>query len=132
MLRWIVGIVLIAHGIGHSMGMLAAWTTVPSGLTPGHWLLSNDVTMESALGKAFGVLWLVALIAFIGAGLGVIFQQEWWQSLAVVSAVLSLVAIVPWLNIMPIFSAIGAVVVDLAVLIVLLTPWGDQVAEQLR
>ena len=31
MLRIIVALVLIAHGLGHSMGVLGTWTTIPSG-----------------------------------------------------------------------------------------------------
>jgi hypothetical protein len=129
MLRLIIGIVLIAHGIGHSMGFLASWTTIPSGLTTGHWILSSDITMDSTVGRIFGLIWLLALAGLAAAGIGLIFQQSWWQTVAVVSSIVSLVAILPWLNLMPLFSAIGAVLVDLAVLLVLLTPLGEQVEQ---
>lgn len=131
MLKWIVGIVLIAHGIGHSMGFLASWTTIPSGLTTGHWLLSSDITMDSTAGRLFGLLWLLAMFSTIAAGVGLLGHQAWWQPLAIVSALLSLVAILPWLNLMPAVSAIGAILVDVAILVSLLTPWGEQAIEQL-
>jgi hypothetical protein len=101
-------------------------------LSGGHWLLSSNVMLDSALGRAFGLLWLVALIATVGAALGLLFQQEWWPLLAVASAVLSLVAIGPWLNLMPLGSAIGAVLVDVIVLVALLGPWHDTLIRALR
>ena len=132
MLRIIIALILLAHGIGHVMGFMGAWTTIPSGLSGGHWLLSSNVMLDSALGRAFGLLWLVALIATVGAALGLLFQQEWWPLLAVASAVLSLVAIGPWLNLMPLGSAIGAVLVDVVVLVALLGPWHDTLIRVLR
>jgi hypothetical protein len=130
--KWIVGLVLIAHGIGHAMGFMAAWTTIPSGLTTGHWLFSGDVTMNTAVGKAFGLLWLVGLVAFVGSGLGLLIGAAWWQPLAIAASVISLLAIVPWLNVMPIGSAFGAVAVDIITLVVLLTPWGEGLTKALR
>jgi hypothetical protein len=132
MLRWIVALVLIGHGLGHSIGVLASWTSIPSGLTGGHWLLSDNVTMDSTVGRVFGILWLVTLVGTTASGIGLLANQEWWQPLAVASSVLSLIAIVPWLNTMPTMSAIGAVAVDLAVLIVLLGPWGQPVVDRIR
>lgn len=132
MLRLIIAGLLLAHGVGHVMGFLGAWTSIPSGLSGGHWLLSNTVTLDSALGRAFGLLWLVAMIGTVGAALGLLFQQGWWQPLAVAAAILSLVAIGPWLNVMPVGSAIGAVLVDLVVLIALLGPWHDTLTRALR
>lgn len=131
-LKWIVGLVLIAHGIGHAMGFMAAWTTVPSGLSAGHWLFSGDVTMNGAAGKAFGLLWLVALVAFMGSGFGLLMGAAWWQPLAIAASAISLVAIVPWFSVMPTGSAIGAVAVDVITLVALLTPWGESLTRALR
>jgi hypothetical protein len=130
-LKWIVGLVLIAHGTGHAMGFMAAWTSIPSGLTTGHWLFSGDITMSTGIGKAFGLLWLVALVAFVGSGLGLLFGMGWWQPLAIAASVISSVAIVPWLSVMPTGSAFGAVAVDIVTLFVLLTPWGESLTRAL-
>jgi hypothetical protein len=88
--------------------------------------------MDSTVGRVFGILWLVTLVGTTASGIGLLANQEWWQPLAVASSVLSLIAIVPWLNTMPTVSAIGAVAVDLAVLIVLLGPWGQPVVDRIR
>jgi hypothetical protein len=132
MLKIIVIGVLIAHGIGHSMGLLAAWTTIPSGLTGRPWVLGESIAIDSAVGRAFSLLWLVAMIGTVGAGLGLLFGQEWWRPLAVAAGVISLIAIVPWINTMPLGSAIGAVAVDVILLVCLLTPLGDPLIKALR
>jgi hypothetical protein len=132
MLRIIVALVLIAHGLGHSMGVLAAWTTIPSGLTNRPWLFSNGVLLDSAVGRVFGLLWLAALVVTTAGGVGLLLHQDWWRVVAVAGAALSLVAIVPWLPAMPVVSAFGAVAVDMLVLAGLLLPVGEQVVRQLR
>ena len=132
MIRIIVALVLIAHGIGHSMGVLGAWTTIPSGLTNRSWLFSSGVLVDSATGRVWSLLWLAALVVTTAGGLGLLLQQDWWRTVAVAGAILSLVAIVPWLAAMPLGSAIGAVVVDLLVLALLLLPVGETFVRQLR
>jgi len=132
MLRMMIALILLAHGIGHVMGFMGAWTTIPSGLSSGHWLLSSNVMLDSALGRAFGLLWLVALIATVGAALGLLVLKLREAQHGGESAVLSLVAIGPWLNLMPVGSAIGAVLVDVIVLVALLGPWHDTLIRALR
>jgi hypothetical protein len=132
MLRIAIAIILVMHGLGHAMGLLAAWTAVPSGLSGGPWLLSNEVTMTSPVGRLWSLVWLTALVATAASGVGLLLNQDWWQPLAVVSAIVSLVAVVPWLNVMPAGSAFGAVLVDLLLLAVLLLPWREQLVARLR
>jgi hypothetical protein len=132
MVRIIVALVLIAHGIGHSMGVVAAWTTIPSGLTNRPWLFSGGVLLDSGMGRVWGVLWLAALLVTTAGGVGLLLQQDWWRGVAVAGAVLSLVAIVPWLAAMPPVSAFGAVAVDILVLAILLLPVGEQLVSRLR
>ena len=132
MLRIIVALVLIAHGLGHSMGVLAAWTTIPSGLTNRPWLFSNGVLLASTMGRVWGLLWLAALLITTAGGAGLLLHQDWWRAVAVAGAGLSLIAIVPWLAAMPPFSAFGAVAVDILVLAILLLPVGEAFVRQLR
>lgn len=129
--RYLVILVLLAHGVGHIMGFLASWTKMPMGFTEQPWLFSNDVTAASPLGKAFGLLWLVALILFLGAAFGLLGNYEWWRTLAIIAAVLSLVVILPWWNTVTPASRLAAVVVDLAILIALIPPWGEQISAAL-
>lgn len=131
LLRWAIIVVLLAHGVGHMMGFLAAWTTIPMGFNTNPWLLSSHVTVQSAVGRAFGLLWLVALVGFVGATIGLITDQGWWRGLAIAAAFISLVAIVPWWNTVTPGSRLGAVLVDVVIIAALLPAWGDQIVQRL-
>lgn len=122
MLRTIVALLLVGHGIGHIMGFLAAWTTAPMGFLDRPWLLSPGIMLQSGIGKLFGLVWLMALAALVGAGIGLLARSEWWVSLAVLGSLLSLLAIVPWWNTDAAIPRIWASVVDVATLAVLLAP----------
>lgn len=126
MVKTIVALVLLGHGIGHIMGFLAAWTSIPMGFTDRPWLL-GDAAIDSGLGRAFGVIWLVALAGFVAAGVGLLAGQDWWKAAAVAAAVVSLVVILPWWNTVTPGSKLAAVLVDVITLIVLFSPWGDQI-----
>ncbi|MBZ0299384.1 MAG: hypothetical protein K8J31_06580 [Anaerolineae bacterium] len=131
LVRWAILIVLLAHGVGHVMGFLAAWTNVPMGFTDRPWVLSSTVTLESAVGRAFGLLWLVALVAFLGGVYGLIGHQDWARTLLIAAAFISLVAILPWWNTVTAGSRLGAVLVDVVVIAALLPPWGVQIVQSL-
>ena len=123
MLRTIIALVLIAHGIGHVMGFLEAWTGIPVGFSRSPWLFSDGVLMDSTVGRAFGVLALIAMIGWVGAGLGLLGDQAWWRPLALMSAVVSLVFILPWWNTLSDGFRIGGGAFDLAAMVVLATGW---------
>ena len=112
---------LLIHGLAHIGGFLASWTSNQAGFSDRPWILSSRGTLDSAVGRVFGILWLVAMVAFVIAGLGLLFSQPWWPSVAVPAAVLSLVVILPWWNTVPPGAKVGAAF-DLLVLLVLLSP----------
>jgi hypothetical protein len=121
------------HGIGHTMGFIAAWMpTIQVGFSSAPSLLSSSMTVQSTAGKVFGLLWLVAMGSSVGAGYGLLFGHEWWRGLAIASAILSLVVIVPWLNTVPPGARFGAVIFDLLILLVLLFPWSEQLSRTLH
>ena len=66
-------------------------------------------------------MWLAATVILIAAGVGLLTNQAWWTSAAVIGAVVSLVAIVPWWNSVTSGVTSGALL-DIAILIGLLTP----------
>jgi cytochrome c biogenesis protein CcdA len=131
-LRWVIIIVLLAHGIGHIMGFLESWTSISAGFTNQPWILSNNVTIESVVGRAFGLLWLVAMIGFLGAVFGLFAHHEWWRTLAIASAFISLVAILPWWNTVTSGARFGAVLVDVITILTLLPAWGEQIVRNIR
>jgi hypothetical protein len=74
--------------------------------------------------------WLVAGLGLVGAGLGLLFGQAWWSVLTAAAAVVSLVAILPWLRVVP-PGAWGGVFLDLLVISTLLSPWADKIVVAL-
>ncbi len=121
----IIALVLFLHGIGHAMGLIPilglggteTWNAQS-------WLLTGLIgdTFSRIIGFA---LFGAALAGFVGAALGLmdwLVPHDWWQTLALVSAVISLVAIVLFWNafVMLFPNKIGAIAVDVAVLIGLL------------
>jgi uncharacterized membrane protein YphA (DoxX/SURF4 family) len=127
-LRYVLALALIMHGVGHVMGFIAAWTpTIEVGFSSAPSILWSGATVESAVGKAFGLLWLVACVGSVGAGFGLLFGHEWWRALAVASAFISLAAIVPWWNTVPAGARFGGVVFDLVIIALLLFPWSQRI-----
>jgi len=128
MFRILFAIPLIAHGLAHISGFIAAWTAAEAGYTDHPWLFSDNVTLESPMGKVFGLLWLVAAIGLVGSGLGLLLRQEWWLMAAVLSAAISLVVIVPWGRTVPPGALVGAAF-DMLVILVLKTPLRERLLE---
>ncbi len=119
-LRIVVAVVLIAHGIGHVLFLgpalrIASWAEQSGG----SWLLSS--TAGDGVAHAVGALvWAAATVLFVASGTGLLLSQEWWRPLAVVGAVVSLIGIfVFWDGILT-ASAVPALIVDVAVLVGLL------------
>jgi len=133
MWRYIIAVVLLAHGIGHIIPFMAAWTPRISkvGFSDASWIFSGGVRVESLIGQVFALLGLVALIGFGASALGLVTNQAWWPTMTIVAAVISIVTIVPWINAWPTESMIGALFVDVAVLVALLPPWSQQVVQSL-
>jgi hypothetical protein len=121
--------VLIGHGLGHLMAPQAAFA--PPGALPrnAHAIIGSSLTIVSPAGKSLALLWLIPMLGFVAGTYGLWTGQEWWRPLLVVASIASIVAVLPWWGVMPTFSYLGAIAVDLAVLVAILTPWGDQIAK---
>ena len=124
-LRIIIALVLFVHGVGHIMGVMPAlglsrlkrWSSHSWLLTP---LLGDTVSRIISI-----ILFLAALIGFLGATLGLLgwlVPHDSWRTLAVASAVISLLAIALFWNAFVSFipNKVGAIAVDLATLACLL------------
>ena len=131
MLRVVFTFLLVMHGLAHVTGLLGHLTSGSSGFPDGPWLFSTGVTAHSAVGQAWGLLWLLALVGLVGTGLGLGFRQAWWPSLALAAAVVSLVAMVPWLKVVP-PGAWAGVLLDLLIIVVLASPWAERVVDALH
>jgi uncharacterized membrane protein YphA (DoxX/SURF4 family) len=124
-LRIIVAGVLFIHGVGHFMGMMPALQLASvEGWNSRSWLLTPLIG-EGVSRILSALLFLAALLGFVASALGLLgwlVPHEWWRTLAVVSAVVSIVTIVVfWNAFVSLFpNKVGAIGVDIAVLVCLL------------
>lgn len=135
--RIIVAIILIGHGLGHVMGFIGTWTNWQPFTDPVFndtpWILPRDVLIKSAVGKVFGIIWLLSMLGFIASGIGLVANQPWWTTIAIIASILSVIAVLPWWNSFTpgIMSKTSAVVVDIIVIVALAGPWKDEVLRVL-
>jgi hypothetical protein len=132
MLKIVVGLVLLAHGIGHSMGLLQIFkvATVNPQWHGDSWILTG-VAGSTATQAVGAILWTIAIVGFAAVA-GVVvgwLPAAWWPPLAVVSAVVSLIGVAFFPIAFPLVSTIGAVAVDIVVLAAVL--WLDWVPADL-
>lgn len=124
--RWVVGIVLLAHGVGHVLGLIPLVRKEPvAGWNLRSWLLTDAVGQSAAKGIG-AVLFVATTIVFVLSGLGILgwgVPEDWWMPLAVVGALTSTISIVLFWNAFPALvpNKVGA----LAVNIIILGNWVD-------
>ena len=124
-LRALVAVVLFIHGIGHVMGVMPALKLATvEGWNSRSWLLT-PILGETISRILSIILFLGALVGFVASALallGWVVPHDWWRTLAVVSAVISIVTIVLFWNAFVAFfpNKVGALGVDIAVLVCLL------------
>jgi hypothetical protein len=132
MLRILIALVLVAHGIGHSLGLLHVFkvATVNPAWHGDSWILTGIV--GSSVTQVVGVvLWTVALVGFVALAAVVMgwLPATWWVPLAVASSVASLGGLLLFPIAFPPVSTIGAFVVDAAVLAAVV--WFDWAPDDL-
>jgi hypothetical protein len=123
MLKVVVALILLAHGIGHTLGLLQIFkiATVNPAWNGESWLLTGVAgpTATQAIGA---VLWAAALVGFVALG-GVVLgwlPEPWWTPLAIAASVTSLAGLVLFPIAFPTVSSIGVLVVDAVVLVAVL------------
>ena len=124
-LRIIIALVFFVHGVGHAMGIIPALgLSTVKGWSSQSWLLTPILGDTVSRIISF-VLFLTALVGFVGAALalmGWLVPHDSWRTLVIVSAVISLVAIALFWNAFVSFfpNKLGAIAVDVATLVCLL------------
>jgi protein-S-isoprenylcysteine O-methyltransferase Ste14 len=124
-LRTIISVIFFFNGIGHVLGILPALGVSKMKNWSSHsWLLSKPLG-ESVARIISIVLFVAVVLCSIGAGLAVnawLVPHAAWRALAIVSAVVSLVALVLFWNAFPtlIPTKVGAIGQDILVIVCLL------------
>jgi hypothetical protein len=110
MLKIVIALILFAHGIGHSMGLLQTFriATVNPAWNGESWLLTGVAgpTATQAIGA---VLWGAALVGFVALGAVVLgwLPESFWTPLAVAASVMSLAGLVLFPIAFPTVSSIA-------------------------
>jgi hypothetical protein len=122
MLRIAIVLILFAHGIGHSMGLLQLFklAVINPAWKGDSWLLAGTA---APVGAVLGfVVWTAAIIGFCAAAAILLgwLPAPWWQPVAVGASLVSLVGLFLFPTAFPTASSVGAFVVDAAVLIAVL------------
>jgi len=108
---------IIAHGIGHVMPLLAAFgIKISSNHSLHSWAFTNLLGEKPTTVIAV-VYWLLPLIGFVVAGLGmydILISFNSWQQVALVSAILSSIGLVFFWNAFPFLipNKIGVIVIN--------------------
>ena len=119
--RILVAIMLIMHGLSHVIWFLSAWTTVPTGVGDGKWILPGNITIRGRVGKALGLLALIVVVVFSMAGLMLLAGLENWNGIANIGIFLSYGVVVPWIRQGPGSWPLTSVVANI-ILMFLVTP----------
>ena len=120
--RLLVVVFLVMHGIGHVIWFLAAWTLVRAGVGDGAWILPGKVTIQSPIGRIWGLLALAAMIVFLAAAVALLVDLPDWRAMTNLGVVLSFVAVVPWRRQSPGSTWLMAILADLVLLFLLALP----------
>jgi hypothetical protein len=126
MLKFILAIPLIMHGLANLAGVIAPWTANLSGFADAPWLFDRGVKFRSTAGWASSLLWLLSTLLLVGAGVGLLLGEGWWVALAIIGAAFSLAVIFLWWKAVPPGARFGAFF-DAILLVVLTSPLREQV-----
>ena len=91
MLRLTVGVFFLLHGLVHLLWFVVPWRiTTVDGLPYATTVLLNRVNLGETGIRIVGLLWLLATLGWVVAGIGVIILASWWQALTLAVALFSL------------------------------------------
>jgi hypothetical protein len=127
-LEYLAAFVIFGHGIGHLTGPLFSNGVKIGGMSDGPWVLSRTQMMAGKVGKAWSAFWIAALVLFVVSSVGAFMGESWWRDWAVIGAVVSIVAMVPWWNSILIGAKAG-VLLNIAILLVVPFGWGQGIVD---
>jgi hypothetical protein len=92
MIRIIIMIGLMIHGLIHLLGFVVPWRLATvDGLTYKTTVLAGRFDVGERGTQIIGLLWFVAAVGFVAAGIAVLTLHPWWPALVLSITLLSLV-----------------------------------------
>jgi len=112
---------LLLHGLGHAGALGAlAWIAARPGSATGAWTAARSWMLTSltpgAATLTASACWVASLVGFVAAALMFWLGGEGWQSVAIVSAVVSTAGILTFFGTWPLFNMVAALAVDAVVI----------------
>ncbi len=128
MYRFVFGILLVTHGLAHIFDLIALLSPGGQGKDKKPRASRSRRTLTTFRSRVNALSWLAAAWLLTGAGIGIFLGEDWWTTLAIIGAVLSMTAIVPWWNTTRRSARLG-VILDLTILVGLLSPLREKIIE---
>ena len=121
-LRILVVVFLVLHGISHVIWFLAAWTPIKAGIEDGPWILPGDVTLTSVVGKIIGLIALVAMTLILLGAVALLGQEEWWRGATRYGVFLSFIVVLPWWPRIPHHIGLQAIIANIVLMFLIALP----------
>ena len=123
-LQIIIGVVLALHGLAHSMGILVGAKLLGNERWHSHSHLITGLIGDHTARSVAIAIWLVALLGFVGAGLGameILIPNEMWRPMAIFSALLSMVGLALfWGAFVHVVNKLIAIAINLAIIVLII------------
>jgi hypothetical protein len=140
MLRTFAILLFIGNALAHVVSFALSWASVQQVFTPPPGLAQAEGDWFSSPDRIIKLLWLLivsgvmifAIMGLLGSGVGLAYNRPWWRQWAIVTALTSLVALLPWLALLSPLSAVLLITIDSAIVLALALPWGDSLVHRVQ
>jgi hypothetical protein len=119
---------LVTHGLAHIFDLIALLKPGGQGKDKKPGASRSRRTLTTFRSRVNALSWLAAAWLLTGAGIGIFLSKDWWSTIAVIGAVLSITAIVPWWNRTRRSARLG-LILDVIIIVGLLTPLKEKIIE---
>jgi hypothetical protein len=90
MLRVLTSIFFILHGLVHLLWLGSYWKLMEvDGIPYTTRVLAGRINVGDTGIRIVGILWAIATLAWVIAGLGLVFTASWWQAMTIGAALFS-------------------------------------------
>ena len=116
MIRIIAGLFLIAHGLVHLLWFVVPWNLMEvDGLPYSTTILAGRIDIGRGGIRFVGLLWVLAAVAFVVAGIALLFATPWWWPATLGAALYSI-----FLCLLGLPVAKWGLAIDLLIVVILL------------